>query len=244
VEDETRGPCGRARVESVSRAILFAAVASTGLLLGSAIGAAWRPPRRFVAALLAFASGSLTAALALELFAEKHHDNLVVAGFGVAGGATVFIVLAAALERRWPREKATGFALLAAVTLDGVPENLALGVTLVEQGSLALLAAIFFSNLAESLGGTADMREGGDSALRAIVLWTGVAGLLAAAVIGGKLLGATGDLHGFLLAFAGGAVLASLADTLMPEAYREGGPFVAFATVAGFMVSFLLVSTD
>jgi ZIP family zinc transporter len=228
----------------MSRAILFAVIVSAGLLLGTAIGAAWRPPRRFVAALLAFAAGSLTAALALELFAEENQEDVVVAGVGLVAGATVFIVLAAALEHRWPRERATGFALVAAVTLDGVPENLALGVTLAQQGSLALLAAIFFSNLAESLGGTADMREGGDPALRAVLVWVAVAVLLAAAVFGGKLLGASGDFHGFLLAFAGGAVLASLADTLMPEAYREGGPFVAFGTVAGFLLSFALASTD
>ena len=39
---------------------------------------------------------------------------------------------------------------------------------------------------------------------------------------------------GMLTAFAAGAVLASLADTLMPEAYAEGGPVVAFATSGGF----------
>jgi zinc transporter, ZIP family len=42
------------------------------------------------------------------------------------------------------------------------------------------------------------------------------------------------------LAFAGGAVIASLADTLMPEAYRDGGPMVALATVAGFLLSYVL----
>ncbi|HEX7255765.1 MAG TPA: hypothetical protein VF236_07540 [Gaiellaceae bacterium] len=130
------------------------------------------------------------------------------------------------------------------MTLDGVPENLALGVTLATQGSIALLAAIFFSNLAESLGGAAEMREGGDTPLRAIVLWTATAVLLALAVVGGRVLGGAGEAQGFLLAFAGGAVLASLADTLMPEAYREGGPYVAFATVAGFLLSFLLAASD
>jgi zinc transporter, ZIP family len=117
-------------------------------------------------------------------------------------------------------------------------------VTLAAEGSLALLAAIFFSNLAESLGGAAEMREGGDPPRRAILLWLAVAVLLAAALIVGRLVGGKGGAHGFLLAFAGGAVLASLAATLMPEAYREGGPFVAFATAAGFLLSFLLASSD
>jgi ZIP family zinc transporter len=224
--------------------LAFAAAASSGLLIGSIVGAFWQAPRPLVATALAFAAGSLTAALAFELFAEEKHDDVWLAAIGLTAGATVFILIDAALERRWPREKATGFALLAAVTLDGVPENVALGVTIAEQGSIALLAAIFFSNLAESLGGAADMRKGDDSPSRVILLWAGVAVLLAGAVIAGRLVGGTGGAHGFLLAFAGGAVLASLADTLMPEAYREGGPFVAFATAAGFLLSFVLAMND
>ena len=224
--------------------IAYIAVSAAGLILGSVIGAYWKAPHEFIGAALAFAAGSLTAALAFELFAEEEHENLWLAGAGLAAGATVFIVVDAAVERRWPREKATGFALVAAVTLDGVPENIALGVTLATGGSLALLAAIFFSNLAESLGGAAEMREGGDHPRRAILLWLAVALLLAGALVAGRLVGGTGGAHGFLLAFAGGAVLASLADTLMPEAYREGGPFVAFATAAGFLLSFLLATSN
>ena len=197
-----------------------------------------------VAAALAFASGSLTAALAFELFAKENHESLWLAAAGLIAGAAVFTVIDALLEQRWPREKATGFALLAAVTLDGVPENVALGVTLAADGSLALLVAIFCSNLAESAGGAAEMREGGDSRLRVVLLWITVAALLAAALVAGRLLGGTGGAEGFLLAFAGGAVLASLAATLMPEAYREGGPFVAFATAAGFLLSFLLAASE
>jgi zinc transporter, ZIP family len=228
----------------LSTTLAYIAVSAAGLLGGSVVGAYWRAPRPFVGAALAFAAGSLTAALAFELFAEEEHERLWIAAAGLVGGATVFIVVDAALERRWPREKATGLALVAAVTLDGVPENVALGVTLATGGSVALLAAIFFSNLAESLGGSAEIREGGDPPRRAILLWLAVAVLLAAALVAGRLVGAKGGTHDFLLALAGGAVLASLADTLMPEAYREGGPFVAFATAAGFLLSFVLASSD
>ena len=42
------------------------------------------------------------------------------------------------------------------------------------------------------------------------------------------------------LAFAAGAVLTTLADTLMPEAYEQGGPTVALSTAAGFLLSFVL----
>ena len=55
--------------------------------------------------------------------------------------------------------------------------------------------------------------------------------------------GALGDpVLAVALGFAGGAVIASVADTLMPEAYADGGPLTAFATAAGFFLSFVLAA--
>jgi ZIP family zinc transporter len=134
-----------------------------------------------------------------------------------------------------------GFALLAAVTLDGVPENLALGVPLVDQTSWPLLLAIFCSNLPESLVGAVAMREGGQ---------VGAASWPRGGVRGpadrrghrrprpGRGLG--DEVLAVALGFAGGAVLASLADTLMPEAFEHGRPLNAFATAAGVFLSFVL----
>jgi zinc transporter, ZIP family len=140
-----------------------------------------------------------------------------------------------------------GLALLAAVTLDGVPENLALGVSLAGEeatggGSLALLVAIFASNFPEALVGAVAMRSQGRSTGYAVGLWAATAVLLTLAVIVGRqaLANAEPSTLAFPLAFAGGAVLASLADTLMPEAFERGRPLNAFATAAGFFVSFAL----
>lgn len=109
-----------------------------------------------------------------------------------------------------------GFALLAAVTLDGVPENLALGVSLLlGGGSIVLLVAIFTSNFPEALVGAVAMRAGGRSPLFAVGIWAGAALLLTAAVVLGRGLFSQFPEQSlaFPLAFAGGAVLASLADT-------------------------------
>jgi ZIP family zinc transporter len=139
-----------------------------------------------------------------------------------------------------------GLALLAAVALDGIPENLALGVSLAgsEEAteSLALLVAIFASNFPEALVGAVAMRLSGRSVGFAVGLWAATAVILTFAVVGGRMLlaGAAPERLAFPLAFAGGAVLASLADTLMPEAFERGRPFNAFATAAGFFVSFVL----
>jgi zinc transporter, ZIP family len=140
-----------------------------------------------------------------------------------------------------------GLALLAAVTLDGVPENLALGVSLAAEGgggggTLALLVAIFASNFPEALVGAVAMRSQGRPASFAIGLWFAAAVLLALAVVAGRMVlaGAQDVTLAFPLAFAGGAVLASLADTLMPEAFERGRPLNSFATAAGFFASFVL----
>ena len=138
-----------------------------------------------------------------------------------------------------------GLSLLAASILDGVPENLALGVSMAGEhsgGSLALLVGIFTANFPEALVGAVAMRSQGRSVRATILLWLATAALLVPAVPIGKVLlsGADPSTLAFPLSFAGGAVLAALADTLMPEAFERGRPFNAFATCAGFFVAFVL----
>ncbi len=229
-------------------ALLFGLVASSALVVGGVVGAFYRPPRRAIAVVLAFASGALITALTTDLFAESFRTGgALFSGIGLLVGAAAFVVADALLDRyiQGAGSNVSGFAILAAVVLDGIPENMALGVTLLETsgaGALALLAAIFASNLPEALGGAVGMRDQGRTRLFAISLWTATAVELALSVVAGNavLAGAHPVTLSVLLAFAGGAVLASLADTPMPDAYREGGPYVAFATAAGFFASFLL----
>ena len=211
-------------------------------------GAFWRPPRPLVAVALAFASGALITALAFDLFEESFRaGGAWLSGIGLLGGAATFVAADMLLNRyvAGGGSSVSAFALLAGVTLDGIPENMALGVSLLEasgSGAIALLAAIFASNLPEAWGGAVGMRAQGRSKVFAIGVWTATAILLAAAVVvgNGALQGMSEEPLAVLLSFAGGAVLASLADTLMPDAFREGGPLVAFATAAGFLLSFLL----
>ncbi|HZY57330.1 MAG TPA: ZIP family zinc transporter [Rubrobacteraceae bacterium] len=231
-------------------ALLFGVIASSALVIGAVAGAYWRPPRFLLAAALAFASGSLITALAYDLFEESFNSaGLWLSAAGLLAGAATFIAADTLLDRYMARAGSgvSAFALWAGVTLDGIPENMALGVTLLETASEAgaavtLLVAIFASNLPEALGGAVGMRDQGRSKTFVIGVWAATAILLAAAVVLGNaaLAGVSEEPLAVLLAFAGGAVLASLADTLMPDAYREGGPLIAFATAAGFLLSFLI----
>ncbi len=225
------------------RTLLFVLGASLPLLAGAALGAVWAPPRRLVAVALAFATGALLAAVSFELFEDSYSGGGAGrAGLGFAAGAVTFVVLDALLDRL-SSGTPTGAVLLAAVTLDGVPENSALGVTLAGGGgSLALLVAVFVSNFPEALAGAVSMRERGRSRRSIVVLWAGASVLLAVAVLVGRFAfaGAQPETLALPLAFAGGAVLASVIDTLAPEAYGRGGPFVALASAAGFFTAFEL----
>ncbi len=248
-------------------ALLYGLAASSALVIGAAIGTRYTPSRHVTSILLAFASGALISALAFELFEEAYElGGATRAGLGLLAGAAVFVAVDTWLDRRVvgesrPEESGAekreerevvaegarsgvGWALLAAVTLDGVPENLALGVSLVEGASLSLLVAIFFSNLPEALVGAVAMRGGGLGAGKVMGTWIACAALLAAMVVFGEAVagGLDASVLAVALGFAGGAVLASLADTLMPEAYEHGRPWNAFATAAGFFLSFMLAA--
>ncbi len=252
---------------AVAEALVFGAIASSGLVLGSVVGTKVKIPERVLAFLLAFASGSLITALAFELFEDAYRKSGAwVSGIAFIAGAAVFVVASSWIDR-WARsgtpgpeppkvEKAAatpepeaqsrfspaaGFALLAAVTLDGVPENIALGISLGEEaGSVALLLAIFASNFPEAVVGSAAMQASGRTTTFAVGVWLVTAVVLMAAVVAGDVLFPPDpQTVSIPLAFAGGAVIASLADTLMPEAFEGGGPLVAFATVGGFFISYL-----
>jgi ZIP family zinc transporter len=240
----------------VGQAILFGVISSGALVIGGAIGAYWRAPERVTGVLLAFASGLMISALSFELFQEAYDlGGVTRAGIGLIAGAGTFVVVNAVVDSRVAapeedqRDKVeqgarggVGFALLAAVVLDGAPENLALGVSLVEEASVTLLVAIAAANIPEALVGAGAMRDAGRSPRSVITLWALTAALLAPAVLVGRVaLGGVGEeTLSIVLAFAGGAVLAALADTLMPEAFEHGRPWNSFATAGGFVLAFVL----
>lgn len=220
----------------------YAAGASLPLLLGAVVGVRWRPPRALVATALAFAAGALIAAMSFELFEPAVADGGGWrAGLAFAAGAVVFVAADYVTDRKTAGSP-TGWALLAAVTLDGVPENTALGVSLNSAGSVALLVAVFASNFPEALAGAASMQDQGRSDKSIVALWAGATCLLGGAVILGRYAfnGAATETLAYPLAFAAGAVLTSVIDTLAPEAFGEAGPLVALASAAGFGTGFAL----
>lgn len=240
--------------------LYFGALASSALVVGSVLGVFWRPSHRLTGIFLAFASGTLIAALAFDLFPiAVELGGLLNSSIGLIVGAAVFVVTNQLVDKRLAPQavsghkaeqhdvlregakRTVGFALLASVTLDGVPENLALGVSMQTGATLTLLVAIFASNFPEALVGAIAMRNGGQSRLAIVLIWFATAVILTSMVVIGRLAGnLPPNWHALMMSFAGGAVIASLADTLMPEAFERGRPLNSFATAAGFVLSFAL----
>ncbi|MEU2255632.1 ZIP family metal transporter [Nocardia xishanensis] len=224
-------------------ALLYGLGTAVPLLVGAAIGLRWTLPRALLASLMAFGSGTMIAAVSSELFAPAFHQaGVLIAGAALFAGAGVYVVANHLIETRLG-PAAIGWALMLGTILDGVPENTALGVSLTAGGGLVLLVAVAVGNVPEAIGGAALMRREHDfERARAFGLWAATgAALVLVTVLGNSLADNLSPTHiSTVQAFAGGATIAVLADSLMPEAYREGGWWVGMATAAGFLVAFVL----
>lgn len=221
---------------------LFVGLAVSGaLVIGAAVGAFSNPPQRLVAVMLGFACGALITALAFDMFQPAFAAvGIPLAGTALMAGAVLFVTVQE-LINRYGGSKSTLISTIA----DGTPESLALGAALAGNTALSIIAfalSTLMSNLPESLGGAVDMKRRGRSEGFIVAAWTTIALGLAGVVFFSNLLFREVDesLLASIRAFAGGAVLASVASTMMPQAYRNGGPFVAIATAAGFLLAFSL----
>src|SRR5262249_48288607 len=128
------------------------------------------------------------------------------------------------------------------IVLDGIPESLVLGLTVLEAGkvSAAFLVAVFLSNLPEAIAATTGLSTAGWARRRVLGLWTIVAVVCGLSALAGDGILDTATPHtiALVLSFAGGAILTMLADTMMPEAFEHGGKLVGFFTTAGFALAF------
>lgn len=219
---------------------------SGALVAGAAWGIYGTLPKKLEGFLVALAGGALLLSVTSELIEPSIEKASVFhAMLGVAGGAVVFAVADYLIDEKWGSD--SGGGLLAAITLDGIPENLALGVALIGAGApevAALAGAILLSNLPEAACGAKAMAGGGRSNLRVLALWTGTAVLLSMAAIAGNLLlaGVGEGTLAIIRCFAAGAVVASLATEVFPKAYREDSHLAGVATALGVILAFAVGS--
>jgi ZIP family zinc transporter len=112
--------------------------------------------------------------------------------------------------------------------------------------SAAVFVAVILSNLPEAFAATAGLRESGHSPARIMALWVLVTAVSGLAALAGYVLldGAGGNAVAFVLAFAGGAILTMLADTMMPEAFAKGGRLAGVVTSLGFALAFVISTLE
>ena len=132
--------------------------------------------------------------------------------------------------------------------LDGIPESIVIGLTLLSGDGVggAVLAAVFLSNLPESVAATSGLRAAGWRPSRIMALWLAVALVSGLAALAGFVVfeDASSGTVAFINAFAAGAILTMLADTMMPEAYARGGKAVGLVTTLGFGLAFAISTLE
>jgi zinc transporter, ZIP family len=231
----------------VGAAFGWGVLAASSLVLGAILGLARSWPARLIGLVLAFGAGALISSVSFELAQEGVAvGGGTAVGIGLALGALTYFVLSRVVEQKLGPGKAgeassAGPALALGAFLDGIPEQLVLGIGIAAGAgvSVGLLVAIFVSNLPEAIGSATDMRETGTGADVIRALWFGVAVLCALATPVGFLLaeGASGHFKAGINGFAAGALLVMLVDSMIPEATAKSGRVAGLATTLGFAIA-------
>ncbi|TRW45691.1 ZIP family metal transporter [Georgenia yuyongxinii] len=228
-------------------------VAGSSLVIGSLIAIWFHISLRVIGLIMGFGAGVLISAVAFDLVEEatEKSSGQGVAVWGLFIGCAVFfggdwlISRIGGGDRKdagGDQEGGSALGIVLGSVLDGIPESLVIGLTIFEGGAVgaAYLAAVFISNLPESISATTGLASGGWKKSHILWMWIGIAVVSGLASLAGysQFQDSSPDTTAFVLAFAAGAILTMLADTMMPEAFEHGGKLVGVVTTLGFAVAF------
>lgn len=240
----------------MAQAIIFALANGLTLAAGAFLGNIWKLKQKTIAAFMAFGSGVLICALTFGLMEEAfRHGGFDAVVIGFLAGGLLYIgsdyllhIFGARKHRRHQHTAArcdsSGILILLGSIFDGIPESIALGISLFSnrQVGFMMLAAIVISNVPESVASISGLKKEGYTKSKIFLIWLSAGAAVGAATILSFLFlhNLDPNLIGILESLAAGAVLAMLADSMMPEAYQKGGYAIGFLTILGFLVTFIM----
>ena len=233
-------------------AFFWSALATGTLLIGMALAYRNLVGLKWTGLIMAFGAGAIISAASYQLIlgaVAEEQGSYALVGLGIAAGALTFYFADRWVDNMGGADRmnfeggqagGSGLGIVLGSLLDGVPESLVLGLSLVHSPtvSFAFIFAVAISNVPQGLGGTAGMLSSGWPKPKITKLWLAVCGLsiLAAGLgywLAALMPGATG---GVIDAFAAGALLVMLTDSMLPESFEHGGK-EAGSLVIGFSLA-------
>nr|WP_206762405.1 ZIP family metal transporter [Cytobacillus firmus] len=238
----------------VWNAAFWGAVSGSAVLLGALAAMFLHIRKKLIGYIMAFGTGVLIGAASYELLGESvHKGGLLPTGIGFMAGAVTFTLLDIMISKKGAQHRkrsghkaaaSSGIVLFAGTIMDAIPESIMIGTSLLEADSVSflLVTAIFISNFPEGLSSTSGMKKSGYSKKKIILLWSSVFVISGMASMAGYIFldGATEAVLSGIAGFAGGAIIAMVASTMMPEAFEDSGPVTGFIAAIGLLASLVL----
>ncbi|MGP4081632.1 ZIP family metal transporter [Pseudalkalibacillus sp. R45] len=236
-------------------ALFVGAIAGSSVFLGALTGLRVKFREKYIAMIMAFGAGILLGAAAFELLTESvERGGIIATTIGFLCGSIAFTSFNLYLYKKGGHKRKSsdrnpqdhsGLAIFFGTLLDAIPESIIIGVNILQEGKIGWLffIAVFISNFPEGLSSTVGLKKNGYSHTKILSMWATVFVLTGLSALAGYLFlkNAMPETISIINAFAAGGIIAMVVDTMVPEAFKKGGPLVGFITSLGLLISLVLI---